>query len=106
MASRLLGAAWRSVTGVVMLGPSAEVPIASVRQCFDANVFGLLELCQVSCVQPLLGLLQLDMSQPPGKPGRSFSAVHCSRIRRVVLLPGCAATHVIRATSAPACKAL
>jgi hypothetical protein len=32
-----------------MLGPSAEVPIASVRQCFDANVFGLLEMCQVSC---------------------------------------------------------
>lgn len=34
-------------TGVVMLGPTAEVPLAAVRQCFDANVFGLLELCQV-----------------------------------------------------------
>lgn len=33
--------------GVVMLGPTAEVPLAAVRQCFDANVFGLLELCQV-----------------------------------------------------------
>lgn len=34
-------------TGVLMLGPTAEVPLAAVRQCFDANVFGLLELCQV-----------------------------------------------------------
>lgn len=31
-----------------MLGPTAEVPLAAVRACFDANVFGLLELCQVS----------------------------------------------------------
>jgi hypothetical protein len=33
--------------GVVVLGPVAEVPLAAVRQCFDANVFGLLEVCQV-----------------------------------------------------------
>lgn len=34
-----------------MLGPSAEVPMASVRECFAANVFGLLELCQAgACV--------------------------------------------------------
>jgi NAD(P)-dependent dehydrogenase (short-subunit alcohol dehydrogenase family) len=42
--------------GVVVLGPTAEVPLAAVRQAFDANVFGLLELCQVSeCTICLVG---------------------------------------------------
>ncbi|KAF8059451.1 yqjQ [Scenedesmus sp. PABB004] len=32
--------------GVVLLGPTAEVPLSLVKAGFDANVFGLLAMCQ------------------------------------------------------------
>jgi len=35
-------------TGIVTLGPAAEVPLDVVRQSFEANVFGLLCVTQVS----------------------------------------------------------
>jgi short-subunit dehydrogenase len=28
------------------MGPTAEVPLSTVQQCFGANVFGLLDVCQ------------------------------------------------------------
>lgn len=48
--------------GVVVLGPTAEVPLAAVRQAFDANVFGLLELCQVRACRASCGCLDLMAS--------------------------------------------
>lgn len=66
----MLGAGMRRVrflhTGVVMLGPTAEVPLAAVRQCFDANVFGLLELCQVGTAAVLCcrSCIQADTTCP------------------------------------------
>lgn len=39
--------------GVVTLGPATEVPLEAARQCFESNVFGLLELCQVSSAHRL-----------------------------------------------------
>lgn len=36
------------LSGVVLLGPTAEVPLETVKAGFAVNVFGLLDMCQVS----------------------------------------------------------
>lgn len=49
--------------GVVTLGPAAEVPLEAARQCFESNVFGLLELCQVSSPHRLAQIPRTRMLQ-------------------------------------------
>lgn len=39
-----------ALPGVVLLGPTAEVPLDEVKSGFAVNVFGLLDMCQVGTV--------------------------------------------------------